>query len=152
MYLLLMILWLILNGRITPELLFFGLALVAAVGAAAKALFGYTPRTELRLWRKAPLAAACLGVLLWQIVRANLTMVGLILGPKKRIDPVLIRIRVDLKTGFARYLLANSITLTPGTITVRSEGDVLTVHCLNASLAKDAENGAFARLLRRLEA
>jgi multicomponent Na+:H+ antiporter subunit E len=152
MYLLLLILWLVLNGRITPELLLLGLGVVLLLGAALWGLFGYTPRRELKILRCVPLALAYLAVLLWQIVKANFTVIRLIFSPAKRLDPVLIRVRVDLKTSLARYILANSITLTPGTITVRSEDGVLTVHCLSASLMEDVENGVFVRLLRRMEA
>lgn len=152
MYLLLFALWLVINGRLTPELVLFGLALTAIFAAVLRLLFGYAPRTELRLWRKAPLFAAFLAVLFGEIVRANLGMIGTILGPKRRIDPTVVRVRTDLKTQFARYLLANAITLTPGTLTVQSEDGVLTVHCIRPGLLEDTENGRIVRLLRRMEA
>ena len=59
---------------------------------------------------------------------------------------------VDLKTEFARFILANSITLTPGTITVLSEGNTLTVHCLRRELLGDLSESVFVRLLRKMEA
>lgn len=152
MYLLLLILWLVLNGRITPELVLLGLGLVALLGVVIRGLFGYSPRRELRFYRCLPLFLAYLAVLFWQILKANITVIRLIFAGPKRIEPVLIRVRVDLKTSMARYILANSITLTPGTITVRSEDGILTIHCLSASLMEDVENGVFVRLLRRMEA
>ena len=79
-------------------------------------------------------------------------MIGTILGPKRRIDPTVVRVRTDLKTQFARYLLANAITLTPGTLTVQCEDGVLTVHCIRPGLLEDTENGRIVRLLRRMEA
>jgi hypothetical protein len=69
-----------------------------------------------------------------------------------RIEPTVVRIRTDLKTGFARFLLANSITLTPGTLTVESEGPVLTVHCIRPALLENTESSAIVRLLRKMEA
>ncbi len=152
MYLLLFILWLILNGKLSLEIVLLGLALTALIGLGAWALFGYTPRREVRLLKKLPLFLAYLLVLLWQILKANWTVLGLILRPAGRVEPALIRIRVDLRTAFARYILANSITLTPGTITVEQEGSDYTVHCLHPALLDGIETGIFVRLLKKLEA
>ncbi len=150
-YLLLFALWLVFNGKLTWEIVLFGLALTAAFASALRLLFGYRPKSELRFWRNAPLFLAYLAVLFCEIVRANLGMIGMIFGPKRRIDPTVIHVRTDLKTEFTRYLLANAITLTPGTLTVRSEDGVLTVHCLKPGLLEDTEHGAIVRLLRRME-
>ena len=152
MYLLIFVLWLIFNGKITPEILLFGLAITAALGLAAKLLLGYGPKKELRLYRVLPLFLLYLLVLLWEVLKANLYVIGLILRGKRALDPTLIRLRVDLKTDFGRFILANSITLTPGTLTVESRGDVLTIHCLHPSLLENTESGVFVRLLRRMEA
>lgn len=152
MYLLLFGLWFLLNGRFTFELLCFGLGLTGLLALAMKALFGYTPKKELRVWRKLPLALAYLGVLLWEIGKAALGVLVVILVPSRRVRPTLIDVRVDLKTELARYVLANSITLTPGTISVETRGDVLTVHCLDGGMLDQIEDGVFVRLLRRLEA
>ena len=152
MYLLLFGLWFLLNGRFTFELLCFGLGLTGLLALVMNALFGYTSRKELRLWRKLPLALAYLAVLFWEICKAALGVLLRILFPRGRIHPALVRIRVDLRSELARYILANSITLTPGTICVETQGDVLTVHCLDVAMLENTENGVFVRLLRRLEA
>ena len=89
--------------------------------------------------------------MLWEILIANLKMIATILGPRRRIDPTVVRIRTDLRTEFGRFLLANSITLTPGTLTVESEDGVLTVHCIRPSLLENTETGAIVRLLRKME-
>ena len=49
-------------------------------------------------------------------------------------------------------VLANSITLTPGTITVAMEEDELTVHALDVSLAAGMDDSVFVHMLRRMEA
>ena len=59
--------------------------------------------------------------------------------------------RSQLKTNAARVALANSITLTPGTITVSLEGDELLVHALNREIAAGLEGSIFERLLARME-
>jgi multicomponent Na+:H+ antiporter subunit E len=48
-------------------------------------------------------------------------------------------------------ILANSITLTPGTITVSLTDDHLLVHCLDKSLAEGMDDSVFVRLLQKME-
>ena len=78
MYLLLYFFWLILNGRLTWEVALLGLAVVAAVGALAYVLFGYTPRREWRIVKKIPLFMLYVFVLLWEILKANWAVLGFI--------------------------------------------------------------------------
>ncbi|MBQ1372576.1 MAG: Na+/H+ antiporter subunit E [Oscillospiraceae bacterium] len=152
MYLLLFGLWILLNGRLNAEIFCFGLGITALIALAMKALYGYGPRRELRLLRKLPLAIVYLAVLLWEIFKAASGVLKVILFPHYELRPTLVDIRVDLRTEFAKYVLANSITLTPGTISVETRGDVMTVHCLDGSMLENTEKGIFVRLLRRMEA
>ena len=78
-------------------------------------------------------------------------MIRLILSPSTEVEPRLVHLRTDLKTDGKRALLANSITLTPGTITVRLKGQHLQVHCLDCSLAEGLGESSFVRLLREME-
>lgn len=151
MYLLLYALWILLNGRLTVEICLLGLVIVALVGLFAQKLLAYTPKTELRLLAKLPLFVVYLLVLVWEILKANFRVVGLILRPRT-VDPALVTVEIDLRSEFARYVLANSITLTPGTITVKLEGKRFTVHCLREDLIDGIETGVFVRLLKKLEA
>ena len=89
--------------------------------------------------------------LLKEIVAANLAVTRMILTRKERMEPVLVHVHAKLKTETARVILANSITLTPGTITVSLTDDNLLVHCLDKSLAEGMENSVFVRLLQKLE-
>ena len=66
-------------------------------------------------------------------------------------EPVIVRFRVDLETELARVILANSITLTPGTITVLLEGNEYTVHCLDKCLAEGMEDSSFVKMLQKIE-
>ena len=152
MYFLLYCFWLILNGKLTDEVLLLGLFVVAGVGVLAWVLFGYTPNREWELDRRIPLFTVYLFVLFWEILKANWNMLLVIVRAKRSIAPTLVTYRTGLKTKFGRFLLANSITLTPGTITVRMEGDCLTVHCLRRNMLDTSPDGVFERWIRRLEA
>ena len=89
MYLLLYAFWLILFGQVTLEICLLGLAVVAAVALLSYRLVGYSPRQELRLLRRVPLFLAYLGVLIWEILKANCAVIGMLLRGKRAIDPVL---------------------------------------------------------------
>lgn len=152
MYLLLYCFWVILNGKLTAEVLILGLFVVAGVGALSWVLFGYTPKREWRIDKKIPLFLVYLVVLVWEILKANWNMLGIILSKRERIEPALVTFTTGLKTNFGRFLLANSITLTPGTITVRMDGNRLCVHAIKRSLLDTSPDSVFERWIRRLEA
>ncbi len=87
-----------------------------------------------KLWECAPLRIGRLLFyipwLIWQIVIASLQVAGVVLRRRMPVNPSLLRFRTKLPTQAARVILANSITLTPGTITLLLEGDEYLVHSL----------------------
>ena len=85
-----------------------------------------------------------------EIVKANLVTARRIFLRKGE-EPAIITIHTPLKQEWQRVLLANAITLTPGTITLHMEGDALTVHCLNLQDADSLENSSMERKIAKLE-
>ena len=152
MYVLLFCFWLLLNGNVTLEIVLLGLAVTALMALLEYTLFGYTPKTEGMLLRKAPVFCAYIPVLMWEILKAGWAVSKVVLFRRYKVTPTLVTFRTDLKTEFGRFLLANSITLTPGTITVQVKGDRLTVHCLDKSMLDTSDDGVFQRWIRKLEA
>ena len=146
-----MAVWLILNGRITGEILLLGGLLSALIYLFLVIVMGYSPRKEWRMLRKSGLAAAYAAVLLWEILKANGAVLRCLYLQKAVVDPVIVRVDVPLKSETARVILANSITLTPGTITVSLEGSRLLVHCLRSAYAADLATSRFVRLLQKME-
>ena len=70
-------------------------------------------------------------VLLWEIIKANFDVAYRILHPKMPIRPGIVVIKTTLKSDIAKMILANSITLTPGTFTLDVIGDNLLIHWIN---------------------
>jgi multicomponent Na+:H+ antiporter subunit E len=68
--------------------------------------------------------------LIWEIIKANYDVAKIILNPKLPIDPRIVKYRTFLTEDLHKTFFADSITLTPGTVTVELEGDTLSVHCL----------------------
>lgn len=86
--------------------------------------------------------------LLFEIIKANVVVAYVILHPRLPIDPRMTRIRPAVWGGLPITTLANSITLTPGTLTVRVEGRTLKVHTLIPSAREDLFDGRLERAVR----
>ena len=127
LWLTLMLVWTIANASLRPEVLGLG-ALVAAVLAWAFAAFGQTWRFIRWTPKVIVYYLLYLGVFLSELVKANLAVAWLAVSPRLNIQPGIVEIRTRLKTPLGRLALANSITLTPGTLVVDIRGDALFVH------------------------
>jgi multisubunit Na+/H+ antiporter MnhE subunit len=85
------------------------------------------------------------GYFIKELVKSNLAIAGVVLSPSLPINPGIVKVRTKLKTRMGRLMLANSITLTPGTVTVDLQGDELLVHALTRSSGKAVEDGQLDR-------
>jgi len=152
MYILLILFWIILNGRVTAEILITGAVITAAVGLLVRALFGYGLRDDLSALKKTPYFILFILLVFREVLKANLAVMRLIPKGEARLSPVMVTFHTDLRTDMCRYLFANSITITPGTITVSADGDKFTVHCLSRSLLDTSDSNQILRVLKKLEA
>ena len=119
------VVWLLLSGHTEPLLLSLGaVSVLAAVGLARRMGLLDAEAVPFKVTLRALLY---LPWLLWQIVKSNLDVARRILDPRLPIAPRVIRVRASQKTDLGRVVYANSITLTPGTVTVDCEGEILTV-------------------------
>ena len=78
-------------------------------------------------------------------------MARIVLAPKIDVDPVMIKVKATQATGMGRVIYGNSITLTPGTITVDMDGDELLVHALTQAGAEGVREGEMDRRVTALE-
>ena len=151
MLLLFFLAWIIFNGNITLEIVLFGAVIALGMFAFIFKFLNHSIQKELRFYKLVPVFFQYIFLLIKEIVQANLTVCRLILSRKEIVEPVIVHVHTNLKTETARVILANSITLTPGTITVSMTDDVLLVHCLDKSLSEGMEDSVFVRLLRKME-
>ena len=143
--------WIIFNGRITVEIVLFGVAVAVLVFAFMCRFMDYSLEKERAFYRKLPLFCKYVMLLIKEIIKANLAVCKMILSRKEVVEPVIVKIHTRLKTEPAKVMLANSITLTPGTITVSLADQELLVHCLDKTLAEGMEDSDFVRMLENLE-
>lgn len=84
-----------------------------------------------------------------ELVKSNLRLSAIVLSPSLPVKPGIVKVRTKLKSRMGRLMLANSITLTPGTFTVEMKGQWLYVHCVTVD-ATDIE-GATQQIVAHLE-
>ncbi|HXG02103.1 MAG TPA: Na+/H+ antiporter subunit E [Candidatus Binatia bacterium] len=137
--------WLVLSEARTPLSLALGV-----VSATLVALLNRDVAVVTETLQALPRLAAYVPWLLGEIVRANLQVARVVLHPALPIDPVVVRVPAPPAGDLAVTVLGNSITLTPGTVTLDHEGPWLVVHALTARSAADLSGGAMARRVERL--
>ena len=151
MLLLFFMAWIIFNGNFTLEIVLFGVVIALGMFSFICKFMDYSIQKELRFYKLIPAFFQYVFFLVKEIVQANLSVCRLILTRRETIEPVVVRVHADLKTETARVILANSITLTPGTITVSLTGQEMLVHCLDKSLSEGMEDSVFVKLLQKME-
>jgi multicomponent Na+:H+ antiporter subunit E len=123
----LLLFWLLLSGSLAIESAVVGVILAAAVagmlGTNLSYLSGYR-------FTSASFVATVgyAGFFLKELFKANISMATLVLTPSLPVKPAIVRVRTNLRNPVARLLLANSITLTPGTLSVEMKGEWLYIH------------------------
>ena len=131
--------WLVFSGLFDAFHLTLGVLSAALVTAfSADLLFADSKRAPLERMREAGRFAGYSVWLLGQIFLANFMVLRLALlpGGLQMVQPELVPFRTKLRSDFAKWVLANSITLTPGTVTIKMQGDQLLVHAINPAAAR----------------
>lgn len=151
MYLVFFLIWIIFNGNFTIEIAAIGLVISGLMYLFICRFLGYQPKNDLLFCKKFFLILEYVFVLLTEIIKANFAVIRMVMSFQYEIEPAVVQFRADLSTKMGRVLLANSITLTPGTITVSLEGNEYIVHCLDKELAKGIDSSLFVELIQKLE-
>ena len=145
------LLWVLLSGLYSALFLGLGAVSVAFVMWIVHRMNGIDgARPEVRLRSLAFVRYAFW--LFGQIVRANVEVARLALSPRMRIAPVVLRVPARQRTEVGRVLFANSITLTPGTVSVHLDEEEIEVHALTAGAAASLAGGEMGRRVEELEA
>ena len=83
-----------------------------------------------------------LPVFIWKLILANLDVAKRVLSPKIPLNPGIVKVKTDLKGDFGKLTLANSITLTPGTLSIDVDDDAIFVHTIDVKGKNETENKA----------
>jgi len=156
-FVLLFAFWLLLSGHYQAKYIVIGALAAGLVTLLSNDLFylalrygeSAEPKIQLvllQLWR----FLLYLPWLLSRIIMANIQVAYLVLHPKMPIDPGLLVFRTRMKKGIAQVTLANSITLTPGTITTSLENGRYIIHTLKRPLAGELEDATMQNKIARV--
>jgi multicomponent Na+:H+ antiporter subunit E len=146
--LLLFLLWVILSGKLDAFHLGVGIVVVAMVMWQKRGLpaLQSPDLPRLRYGRLLPYGAW----LLWQMLLSAVQVAQVIIHPRRHLNPQLIQFRCEQPSLIAGVILANSITLTPGTLTIELQDNRFVVHALTTRTAGDVLRGDMARRVARL--
>lgn len=142
-------LWLLWSGLFKPLMLFFGLTscLLAAFIASRLQIVDSSERPLL-------IFARMVGYVPWlavEIVKSNIDVAKRIWQPKMPISPTIVTVDASQKTALGLVIHANSITLTPGTLSIDVEPGLIEVHTLSTESIADLEGGEMDRRVSKLE-
>lgn len=98
-----------------------------------------------------PLWALYILILFKEVLIANIQVAIIALSPKMAIKPHIVDYRSELKGEMFLTILANSITLTPGTMSVDIIGSDFKIHCLNENYAESLNGNIFEKMLLKIE-
>ena len=141
--------WLINSGHYTSLLLFFMLASVTGVVALSRYMDVVDGEAQpLNITFRLPI------YLIWlarEVVIANIAVARCVWQGKESISPRTIVVTASQKSDLGIVIYANSITLTPGTVSIDLEGNNIIVHALNEESAQDLLSGEMDRRVCRVE-
>ena len=149
LFVLLLGLWLLASGHYTPLLIGFGVASSAFVVYLAW-LLGVVDREGVPVH----LVGRALRYIPWityEVLKANVDVARRILSPGLDISPRVIEVSTSQKSDLGRVLYANSITLTPGTVSIWVHADRIVVHAIADEVAEGLQQGEMDRQATRLE-
>lgn len=150
MFLMLWLFFILISGKLTLEIVLFGMGIALLVLAFCCAFMDWSLKKELAFLRRLPRIILYGVSLFLEIVKANFVTARRVFLRRGE-EPAIVTIRTPLEHEWQRVLLANAITLTPGTITLHLDGDTLTVHCLNRQDADTLEHSAMENRIAKLE-
>jgi len=145
--------WILLAGVSPPELLLGGgISIVLAVLIAKFTNIAISWKTPVQI---VLFIVLYLPVFLYELVKSNIDVLFRVLNPKLPINPGFVKVKSQVGGKLGKLILANSITLTPGTISVDADDEGIFVHWINVSGKDNKEYsekiaGKFERLLRKV--
>ena len=149
LFTLLFLIWLLLSGIYTDLLLGLGLLSCLVVVAVCRRMKIVDPEGHPN--HLIPGLLRYIPWLLWAIVKANIDVVRRILHPRLPMSPRVIRVEASQKTHLGQVIYANSITLTPGTVTIETDEGIIDVHALTRETAEDVRSGTMDRRVTDME-
>lgn len=152
MLLLLLLIWIVFNGNFTLEIFLVGLAVSGLIYLFMWKFLSWSIRKDLMIFRFVWFGISYSITLIIEIIKASFATIAISFNSRVDVSPVLVKFDTDIENTFLKVILANSITLTPGTITVSLMDNHYTVHALDETFAIDIDESVFVEKLRKADA
>ena len=144
--------WMTLNARLALDVAIVGVLVSAVMSWFTYKVLGLSSATEKKMWKKAGAIFLYLVRLVVEVVKANVNMIYIILCvPNEKLKPQLVYFKSPLRSEVGKVALANSITLTPGTISFQVDECGFGVHAIDAPLSEGIEDSVFVTQLKNIE-
>ena len=134
------IFWIIINSRITVEVIVTGIVVALLMGLLFYRFIGLNPKTELKALRKIGAIIVFLAAVVYEVIKANVQMVKVVLSPKIKTNPVIKYFDSPVRSDLAKMAMACTINLTPGTVLVELSDDIFGVHTINSEFVEGMED------------
>lgn len=151
-FLLLFAFWIILSLQFTLEIALVGSVVVLFIMRYTKNMLFTVAETNLFGVKKTVQFLKFIGILLVEILKSNIQVAKIVLSPSLPIEPSFIRVPRTFKRDFDKVIYANSVTLTPGTLTVDVDEDGFLIHALTREAAEGLDGSIIEKTIRELEA
>ncbi|MDD6058582.1 MAG: Na+/H+ antiporter subunit E [Clostridiales bacterium] len=151
MPIMLFVMWMVFNGRITWDVIVTGAIISALLTWFLRRFTSWGLQKDLLYVKKSGQILGFLLRLVLEVLKANVHVIALVLSADPKIQPQIVYRRTKAKTAAGKVALANSITLTPGTITIDVGDDWICVHAIDDSSAAGLEDSWSERKIERLE-
>lgn len=140
--------WITLSQNVKAETLFIGIIISLLITILNKDLIGSKQlniRKNILHWIFYTI------ILIKEIIVSNIHVAKIVLSRKIEISPQVVIIKTKIKSDFNKTVFANSITLTPGTLTISMDRDNIAVHCLKDEFAIGLTNSSFEKIILKIE-
>ena len=144
-------LWVLFNVKLSWEVAVIGVLVTVFVYRFMCKHMDYSYKSDIAIIRKLPLGIKYFIELVRQVILSNIDVSNVVFRKSKEIKPQLVFFKTRLQSDATRVALANSITLTPGTITVSEDEGIFGVHCLNSHMAEGIDSSGFVSILAKME-
>lgn len=151
LFILLLLFWLVLSPKLTLEAILVGSIVSCLVVLYSQDIVFEEKEMPLYSFKKLKSFIVFIGHLLVEIVKANIDVALIVLNPTMPIQPAFIKVPMMLKNDVNKVIYANSVTLTPGTLTVDVKEDEFIIHALTDSAAEGMVNSIIEQYVCKLE-
>jgi multicomponent Na+:H+ antiporter subunit E len=151
-FILYMFFWIVLGEKVDFQITLAGIFVISMVliWNFGKSSICYKGKRYLN-YKRGKLFVSYLFLLMKEIVIASLQVAKIVLSRELNISPQVIKFKTRLTGNLYKTILANSITLTPGTLTIEVNDNEFTVHCISKNQIDDVVNSKFEKLLLKIE-